>query len=382
MAQPLGVPGGASSRRWGRWSDPLVVGLLLVGILFAGWATAMAYGGPAWGYDLAAYLGAAHRIGIEGTPYQPETLGGPFRPGPGGLYLYSPVLAAFLRPLVGLSSPDATLLWLLLRVAALVLLCGLMPVSGRIRLATLALALFSLPVLDDLRLGNVSLIVTLLAVMLWRALDRPIGSVALAASLTLRPTMGVILLWWLLRGRARPILWTLLAGIVIVGLSLPLVGPEAYLEYMRVLVNISDLMGVRMNGDLGSSALLLGTPPWIAQVALFAGYALALAAVLVSLRRDRELSYVVTLGATLLLSPLLWGHYLTNLLIPAAFLAARGRPWGLALPLLGWLPLALLPAAAVAGMLLPLVARDRGEPAGSPLTILSRPTRSDATTAP
>ena len=36
---------------------------------------------------------------------------------------------------------------------------------------------------------------------------------------------------------------------------------------------------------------------------------------LFSLRRDRELSFMVTLGATLLLSPLLWDHYLA---LPAA----------------------------------------------------------------
>jgi hypothetical protein len=84
-----------------------------------------------------------------------------------------------------------------------------------------------------------------------------------------------------------------------------------------------------------------------------------------SLRRDRELSFVVTLGATLLISPLLWDHYLTNLLVPAAFLAGRGRWPAVLLPLLCWLPQDLLPALALAGMLLPFVAPDRGEPAGS-----------------
>ena len=106
---------------------------------------------------------------------------------------------------------------------------------------------------------------------------------------------------------------------------------------------------------------------------------------LLSLRRDRELSYVVTVMATLLLAPLLWDHYLTNLLIPAAFLAARGRTWGLALPLLCWVPTlliglngdctgvaeGLLPLIALLGLLLPFAAPDRGEPAGLFLDRLS-----------
>ena len=66
---------------------------------------------------------------------------------------------------------------------------------------------------------------------------------------------------------------------------------------------------------------------------------------------------MVTLGATLLLSPLLWEHYLVSLLLPAAFLAQRGRPWALALPLLAWLPVAFLPLLAIAATLLPFLAR-------------------------
>jgi hypothetical protein len=132
-----------------------------------------------------------------------------------------------------------------------------------------------------------------------------------------------------------------------------------------VLGNVRDVMGVPNNLDLGSAVLVLGGSPQLAELALYSGYAVAIGAVLLSLRRDRELSYVVTLMSTLILSPLLWDHYLINLLVPAAFLAARGRAWGLALPLLAWLPLPLLPLVAIAGMLLPFLASDRGEPAGN-----------------
>ena len=68
---------------------------------------------------------------------------------------------------------------------------------------------------------------------------------------------------------------------------------------------------------------------------------------LFSLRYDRETSFMVTIGATLLLAPLLWDHYLATLLLPAAFLAQRGRTWGLALPLLAWLPPEVLPLLAI-----------------------------------
>ena len=332
-----------------------------------------------WAYDFHAYYDAALRFIATSTPYQAETLSGPFRPGPFGLYLYSPPMALLFVPLTVLGEQGAILLWLGLRLVLLALTCALMPVSTPIRLATLGIASLSAPVLYDLDLGNVSLIVTFFAVLAWRWLDRPFGSIALAASLTLRPTMALVCGWWLLRGRWRPVAWTAIAFLIIVIATLPFVGIDGWLEYVTVLRNVSNVTGVRSNVDLGSSVLLLGGPAWAASLALYAGYAIAGVAVLVSLRRDRELSYIVTVMATLLMAPLLWDHYLTNLLLPVAFLASRGRPWALVLPLLCWSPPllavafpqlrgvaeAVLPYVAVGGLLLPFIARDRGEePAG------------------
>ena len=104
--------------------------------------------------------------------------------------------------------------------------------------------------------------------------------------------------------------------------------------------------------------LELGFDETIASVALLVGYALGLAAIALSLRRDRELGFVVTASASLLLSPLLWDHYAAMLVLPAAFLASRGRAWGLVLPLLTWLPGAALPFVALAGVWLPFLARE------------------------
>ncbi|MBA2275330.1 MAG: hypothetical protein H0W00_01345 [Chloroflexi bacterium] len=86
---------------------------------------------------------------------------------------------------------------------------------------------------------------------------------------------------------------------------------------------------------------LAGRHGWLLSVGLAVAGSLfllaaliAFQAVLLSLRRDQELSFVVTLVASLLLAPLPWDHYLCLLLVPAAFLAARGMIWRLALPLL------------------------------------------------
>jgi hypothetical protein len=325
------------------------VGLFVLASIFV-WAPPS----DGWGYDMRAYYEAAQRFVATGSPYQPETLSGPFRPGPGGLYLYSPVIAALFVPVTSLPFEMATLGWLALRSVMVVATVALMPVRREVRLAMLGTLALALPALRDLNLGNVSLIVTFLAVICWRYLDRPAGALAVAVSLFIRPPMALIAAWWLLRRQWLPLLWTVAGTAVVALASIPVVGLERWFEYALLLRNLSGVTGVANNADLASVALSLGLPDQLAPLVLIASYILAVGAVVLSLRRDREVGFAVTLMATLLISPLLWDHYLTNLLVPGALLAARGRRWGVFLPLLGWLPLTLLPLVTVAAMLLPL----------------------------
>ncbi len=310
-----------------------------------------------WGFDFEAYLAASGRLARGDPIYQPYSLAGPFRPGPYGLYLYPPPLAVAALPFTRLSIPAAEILWYLVRVGLLMVGCAAMPVRPTVRCLIFAVAAITSPVLVDMNLGNVSVLVTVILAFVWRGLDRPSGSVALALGMCLRPTLGLVLGWYALRRRWWPVLWTLAAGIMVLLLTLPIVGIDGYRDYVTVLRNMSDITGQANNLDLGSTILRSGAGPLAASMALYGGYALAIGTMLFSLRYDRETSFMVTIGATLLLAPLLWDHYLAALLLPAAFLAQRGRWWGLLLPLLAWLPQDVLPLLAIAGMLVPLVAR-------------------------
>jgi alpha-1,2-mannosyltransferase len=323
--------------------------------------TRVLYGSAAWAYDFIAYQHAVVRLIQTGSPYQAGwTLNGPFQAGPFDLYLYSPVPVVLMLPFGYLSPDGGALVFLIIRLAMLVTLCVLMPINRTARLGTLAVACVSAPVLQDLNLGNVSLIVTFLAVVAWRFVDRPLASMAIAAAASLRPTMALFALWWLVRRQWRAVLWTALAGLALVLITLPFVGIAGWNDYLVLLTNLTNFEGVFRNFALEALAHRAGAPEWLASAALFAGYAVAGVAVTLSLRRDRDVSFAVTLGATVLLSPLLWDHYMTNLLVPAGLLAGRGRPWGLILPLLCWLPQELLVFIALAGMLLPFAAPDRG----------------------
>ncbi len=313
-------------------------------------------------------MNAAERLAETGTLYPDEALAGAYRTGSIYNYYYAPPLGIAIGPLDQLGGGSAVAIWFLLHVAALAAACALMPVPVWVRLASFGVVALSFGATRDLVLGNVSVLLLLPLAVAWRSLDRPVGAVAQALAMSVRPMLGVLLIWQMLRRQWRAVAWTIGSGLAIIALSLPFVGIDGYRDYLTVLRNLSGLTGEAHNLDLSSTALAAGADQAVAQLALLVSYAIGIAAIGLSLRRDREIGFVVTAMASLLLVPLLWDHYLAMLALPAALLASRGRPWGLALPLLSWLPAVAIPFVVIAATLLPFTARDAAPepPAPSP----------------
>jgi hypothetical protein len=322
-------------------------------------------------YDFAAYDAAARRLAAGQPLYQAVTQRGPFAPGPRGIYLYPPPLAVLLLALVPLGAATAATAWQWLHVVALVLACALLPVPRWVRLASFGVACLSLPTLLDVNLGNVSLFVLLAGAAGWRWTAHraspssqtgrgALGAGVLAAlAVAVRPQAAILLAWWAWR-RSPPAVAALLAavgaGVALVLGSALVAGVGSWQAYVRLLENVTGAGPASSDVGFASVAARAGlaapTP-----LALFAvGAALGLAAIVVASRRDAEAGMVAAVLATLLLVPLLWPHYLVLLVLPAALLAARGRLWGLALPLLAWLPGPILPLVALGGCWAPLLA--------------------------
>jgi hypothetical protein len=310
----------------------------------------------AWAFDLQAYLAAASRLAHQGSVYAEELLESPFEPGAFGLYYYPPPLAVAMLPLEGLPIADVALAWWAIHVVALLVACALMPVSLLIRAFAFAVVAFSVPGLKDPVLGNISLVLLPFLTAAWRWLDRPVGSLAIAAAASIRPSLGVFLFWQMLRRRWRAAAWTIVGGLTLAALSLPFVGLDGHWEFMTVISNIRLPAGPSENEDLGAAFIEIGAEE-LAGPARLASILIACAAIVYSLRRDRETSFMVTLCASLLLVPLLWVDYLATLALPAAFLAQRVHPVLVLLPLMTWLPLSQAIVVAVV-MVLPLLARD------------------------
>jgi hypothetical protein len=328
------------------------IGLL---VLVAG---AVAFiGSPGYGYDYAAYDGAARRI-VSGQPLYPAGTAEAYNAGRyAGLYLYAPPAAVLLVPLTLLSPEGATLAWFFGRIVVLVLACLALPVRREVRAAILGVAGLSMPVLFDLNLGNLSIVVFALSVVAWRSRGRWPASVAVGALLLVRYPSVTVLVAWVLRRRLRDVGIAVAAALAISAATVPMVGLGTWAEYVTVLRSLGNLTTGEHNVALGTIAASLGLPAAISTLANLSGILVGLGAIaLAALRSDEEVADVVALTAPLIVAPFFHPHYLVILLLPAALLAARGRWWGLGLPLLGWLPGPFLPLVAVAGVAAPLFA--------------------------
>ena len=312
-------------------------------------------GSSGFAYDFEAYDSAARRI-AAGLPLYPPGTAEAYNSGSyAGLYLYPPPPAVALLPLTLLDAGTAALAWLWIRMALLVGGMLILPASALTRGALLAVAALSFPVWYDLNLGNMSIVLFALSAAIWRFCTGPIGAVALAAAGVLRYPFGIVLLGWAARRASRPAATTVVAGLVIGAVTLPLVGVSGWLDYAQIVTTLGDVSTGVHNLNLANTAAAVGIGgPNALWVAVGMGIALG-ATGYAALRRDSETAVVVSLAATILFFPFFHPHYLVQLLIPAAYLAGRGQWWGLVLPLLGWLPGEWLPLVAVAGTLLPLL---------------------------
>lgn len=189
-----------------------------------------------------------------------------------------------------------------------------------------ALVLMTAFTVTGLQLGSLSPLLLAGLIGLWLLRDRPVLFALLAAPLLAAKVFLLpVLLWPLLTRRFRALGLTSIGIIILLGLGFG-VGPLGAHDYLRLLSSLGAHEAAAGMG-LISRLRAVGTGPQLAQ-----GAALVAAIGLVTLawRRSRQqperadaLLFGAAVVASLLLTPVLWSHYLALLLAPLLVVPQR-----------------------------------------------------------
>ncbi|HEY7701853.1 MAG TPA: glycosyltransferase family 87 protein [Candidatus Limnocylindrales bacterium] len=295
-----------------------------------GTGATLGFAGDTLGFDFLAYHQAAERL-LAGEPLYDMSY---TETGGFGLFYYPPTFAPLLLPFGLLRSETAIVAWLLLSVIAFLVGVRAMPVSPTVRWLTVLFAGWSFPFVYAVKLGQVGPILFCLFALGWRWLDQPIGLgtvSALGAAIKIQP--GLMLVWALFTGRFRAVV---AGGAVLVALAVAataLAGLPAWSDFLTLLRTVSDPITTEHNFTPGAVAYQWGLPVGLAGIVQLVSTVAAAGLFLAAVRLTTdEVSYLVAVVVSQLVSPILWDHYAMLLLLPVAYLLSAGRWWAAVIP--------------------------------------------------
>lgn len=277
-----------------------------------------------WGFDYHGGIWQGGRDILAGrNPYPPRT---PEQlVDPGNAMITPPLLALINLPLAALPLIPAVLLWNAVQVLALVAalrLCNVRDWRGYV------LALASFPFAATLTLGQPEGLFALALALVWRYRDRWEGGVALGVLIAAKLFPFPLVLWFLLTRRYRNAAISVAVGAGTLAASWAVIGFKGMSAYPHLLSTDADAFAARSHAIL--SALVRGGLSVHAARPLAGLLAIAIVALLVRRARGSDTGTFAALTlAGLLLSPILWMHYLVLLLVPLAVAHPRPNRWWL-----------------------------------------------------
>lgn len=328
----LGIPARPSPRAnaslAGALSDVLIgpVPLLIVAVMM--W---IVLHGPVPAFDFRfAYWSAGHRVLIGESPY--TWTAAQYR---GGFAFVYPALSALAFAPTALIARSVgavvfTLVTAFLAPATLALL-------GVRDWRVYGVTLVWLPICAGWLTANESLFLMLGLAGVWRWRERPgIAGLLTAVMISLKPIMWPVMLWLLVTRRWRASAETVLYGLLLNVVAWSVVGfgqLGAYLHATakdtavawRTGFGVPALVGHLGAGRTVGIALMLALAVALVVATVYSGF----------VRRNEVQALTLTVALTLVASPLVWGHYLTLLLVPLALLRPRLN-WLWIVPVLMW----------------------------------------------
>jgi hypothetical protein len=290
------------------------------------------------GYDYTCYEGAARHL-LNGQPIYDSAFSISVGTCP-GTYTYPPTFAVALVPWL-LFGGAAAGLWCVAMAACFLAGVALLPVRRDVRWLVVIVAALDWPLLYAVKLGQVEPLLFLGFAATWRWMDRPAAvGVATAVGALVKVQPGLLAVWALATRRYRAVEVTAAVGLAAAGAASLFTGLGAWPTYVDLVRQLGGTFSVAHNFAPGAVAHLSGAPDWVAAAAQLTSVAFAVAALLAAWRWASPVaSLQVTIVVSQLLSAPLRDHYAVLLLLPVAWLVARGRRWAALVPLLGWIAL-------------------------------------------
>ena len=294
-----------------------------------------AFSGDRSGTDFLSFWEAGRRV-LEGQSPYPLVDALPavvdrftFAP-----FVYPAPAAYWLVPLAILPFALAKTLFLALNLGSVVLALRLLGVRDW---RCHAVVFFSVPLVASAALGTFSPLLLLGVAAAWRYRDKTVRLGVIVAMLVVAKLfLWPLWLWLVYTRRLRAAVLSAVAGIAMTFVAWKGIAFAGLDQYPRLLSRMTQLVGANSYSPF---ALLhtAGLSASAAQGFVLAGGALIALLAAYLLRRDvtDERSFVVALGLALLLTPILWPHYLTLLYIPVA-LIRRSFSLLWLVPLLMW----------------------------------------------
>jgi len=296
------------------------------------WANAArSLGGWQEPFDLRVFVDAGDDVLHGRNPYvQPATIGGPGD----APYAYPPVLALLVTPLAALPEDlhDVYVPGVVFSLVLIGSVVGALLLLGVHDWRCYPIALLYPVTVETIEYGAIGPVLLLLVALLWRFRDDArIGGAATGGAIVLKLFLWPLLVWLALTRRVGAGLVAVVFAAVLAFVSwaaIALRGLDDYPHLLRRLVDVEaensySLFAVlRMAGigETGARVLVLG-----AGAALLALAWRAMRADGTAFERDR-VSLSLVLAAALVLTPILWLHYLVLLLVPIALARPRLSP--------------------------------------------------------
>jgi alpha-1,2-mannosyltransferase len=281
-------------------------------------------------YDLEVFLragsAALHGLSVYPSPGSPAVYSG-------SSFVY-PYLAVWpFVPLAALSSGLSTILFFAFCSGAVIAACLVADGCDPWRALLVLCTAFTI---TGLQLGALSPLLFAGAFFLWRLRDRPVAFGLLAAAVVASKLfLAPLLIWLLLARRFRAFAWASGSTLVLLAIGF-LLGPLGPSSYLRLLSKLGahearsgfGLIGALMNAGLGPG-MAEGAAAALASAVFLAAYVHWRRA------RDERVLFCAGIAASLVLTPVLWSHYLV--LLPAALLVLNApRRWFVVLALASW----------------------------------------------